>query len=68
MSQIPLTLISLKEAAKRTSLNRATIWTMVRDGVFPRPILIGKRRKAFVESEVAGFIKARIAARDGVAA
>lgn len=61
-SETPI-LISLKETARRTSLNRTTIWEMARTGTFPKPVLVGVRRKAFVETEINDFIRSRIAAR-----
>ncbi len=44
------------------------LWRLVKDGLFPKPIKIGGGRNAWLESEVDGYIKARIADRDQVVA
>jgi prophage regulatory protein len=48
--------------------SRVQLWRLVTSGRFPRPIVIGGGRLAWLESEIDDYLKARIAERDGVAA
>ena len=54
-------LIRLSEVIKRVGLCKAWIYKLIKQGKFPRPIKIGVRSIAFVESEVDDWIKQRIA-------
>jgi prophage regulatory protein len=56
-------LISAKEVCARTSLSRASLYRLMTDGSFPRPVPLHGVRKAWVESEVDVWIASRIAAR-----
>lgn len=53
-------LLRLKSVMNITGHGRTTIYNGVRDGSFPKPILIGKRGKAWIKSEIAAYVKARI--------
>lgn len=59
-----LILISSKEVCRRIPFSRAQINNMVRAGEFPRPVPIGPKRRAFIESEVEAWIAAKVAERD----
>ncbi|RWO51023.1 AlpA family phage regulatory protein [Mesorhizobium sp.] len=61
-------LISIKEAARITSLSRTSINEKRSAGKFPQPVPLGDKRIAFVKSEVEQWIRDRIASRDKVAA
>jgi prophage regulatory protein len=50
------------EIRKIVPLAHSTIWRLVRDGQFPRPIKIGKSAR-FSEREIQEWIAARLAAR-----
>ncbi len=54
------TLLSFKDVAARTSLSRSTIYRLLDEGSFPKPIPLGGRR-AFVEIEVEEWIASRVA-------
>lgn len=56
-------LISIKEAARLTSLSRTSINEKRAVGKFPQPVPLGDKRIAFVKSEVEAWIRERIAAR-----
>ena len=56
-------LITVKDAAKLTSLSRTMINRYRDEGRFPASVELGDRRIAFVRSEVQGWIDAKIAAR-----
>jgi prophage regulatory protein len=49
-----------------TGLSRSTIYELMENGKFPRPISIGAGRAVgWLEDEIVQWQKARIAARDG---
>lgn len=57
-------LIRLKEVKHATGLGRSTIYKYIEDGNFPKSVSLGERAVAWVESEVLGWVKAKIEARD----
>lgn len=68
MSQLLRKLLSLPATCDKTTLKRSTAYVLMRDDpTFPKPVKIGARRIAFVESEVDAWIDSRIAARDSKA-
>lgn len=54
------TLITIAETEARTTLSRTEIYRRAKLGVFPKPIKLGPKRSAFVESEVEAWIADRI--------
>jgi prophage regulatory protein len=56
-------LVSIKTACALTSLSRTMLNRYRAEGRFPSAVPLGDRRVAFVKSEVAEWIAARIAAR-----
>jgi len=57
-------LIRLKDVKHVTGLGRSTIYKYIEEGVFPKSVSLGGRAVAWVESEVMGWVMARIEARD----
>lgn len=57
-------LIRLKEVKHATGLGRSTIYKYIEEGNFPKSVPLGERAVAWVESEVVGWVMARIEARD----
>lgn len=57
-------IIRLKEVKHATGLGRSTIYKYISEGSFPKPVSLGDRAVGWVESEVAGWVMARIEARD----
>ncbi|HBO0860453.1 AlpA family transcriptional regulator [Pseudomonas aeruginosa] len=57
-------IILLKEVMSSTGLGRSTIYKLIGSGEFPRPVPIVGRSVGWVESEIQGWILARIEARD----
>jgi len=47
-----------------TGLPKSTIYWMVREGRFPKPVRIGQKSVAWIRPEVRAWMKARIAERD----
>ena len=57
-------LIKLKEVMDCTGLGRSTIYNYIADATFPKPVSLGARAVAWVESEVQDWILERIEERD----
>ncbi|MFD1011254.1 helix-turn-helix transcriptional regulator [Shinella fusca] len=57
------TLISLNAACRMTSMSRSMLNRYRAEGRFPIAVELGDRRVAFVRSEVADWVKAKISAR-----
>ena len=58
-----MNLISIKEAAQKTSLSRSAINVKRSQGDFPEAVELSENRIAFVETEIDEWIAARVAAR-----
>ena len=56
-------LITLKSVIERTTISKTRIYEAVRSGTFPRPVPVGERRRAWLESEIEAWIEARVAER-----
>lgn len=52
----------------RTGLARRTLYQEISDGRFPRPVQLTTRRVGWPEADVEAWLRARIDARDQVAA
>lgn len=57
-------LVRLPEIMARTSLSRSTIYTMMGEGRFPRPVKLNLRSNGWIESEVNAWLDSRIADRE----
>ncbi|MBV2130478.1 AlpA family transcriptional regulator [Arsukibacterium indicum] len=53
-------LIKFKDVMLQTTLGRTTIYKYITEGTFPRPIKLGGRVVAWVESEVQEWIQQKI--------
>lgn len=53
-------LIRMPEVMRRSALRKAWIYKLISQGRFPKPVKIGSRAIAFVESEVDAWINQRI--------
>ncbi len=60
--------LRLREVCGRVSLGRDSIYRLARAGQFPKPIKLSDRASAWLESEIDGWIAARVAIRDKAAA
>jgi prophage regulatory protein len=54
--------LRLPQVIQRTGMSRSAIYKMVSDGTFPRPVRLGARAVAWVESEIQSWSEARIVA------
>lgn len=56
-------LLKLKTVMEVTGLGRSTLYNYINQGQFPRPVLLGERSVAWVESEVEDWIQNQIRRR-----
>lgn len=61
-------LIRLTKVMDYTGLARSTIYKYISEGTFPKPVSLGGRAAAWVESEVQEWILTRIEERDAQSA
>ena len=52
--------LRLPAVEDRTGLKRAQLYSLSRDGLFPRPIKIGSRSSAWLQSEVELWMETRV--------
>jgi prophage regulatory protein len=62
------TILRRHDVERVTGLTRSTIYENVAKGQFPKPIKLSSKSVGWLESEIADWQKARIAARDQVEA
>lgn len=56
----PSQILRTRAVCTLTGLSRVTIWRLVRDGKFPRPVqLTGRRATGYYRSDVEGWLAAR---------
>lgn len=60
-------LLRLDAVLIRTGLSRSGVYHKIAEGNFPRPVAIGSRAVAWVESEITAWIQARIESRRAAA-
>lgn len=58
-------LIRMPEVLKRIGLGKAWVYRLISQGAFPKPVKIGSRSVAFIESEIDEWINQRIAESRG---
>ena len=56
--------INRDEVLRVTGWSRVTLWRQVRRQKFPKPVRTTEKRIAWLESEVAGWLKAKTAERN----
>lgn len=69
MSKDHQKLLRLADVRARVPYSRSTIYQLIAQGKFPKPVSIGARAVAWIESDIDAWIAARIeSGRAGVAA
>jgi prophage regulatory protein len=58
------TLMRRKQVEAATGLPRSTLFALVAEGKFPKPVKLGPKSIAWLDEEVGAWIAARIAERD----
>jgi prophage regulatory protein len=61
-SATPHRFLRLSQVKDLVGLSKPTLYTRIREGSFPRPVSLGGRAVAWIESEVIAWQNARIAA------
>ncbi|TKB51819.1 AlpA family transcriptional regulator [Ferrimonas aestuarii] len=61
-------LIKLKDVMYTTGLARSTVYKYMNEGNFPKPVSLGERNVAWLESEIQDWILEKIEQRDMAAA
>ena len=49
-------LMTVKEVCEALGLSRVTIWRMVKDGKFPKPIKVSERKRVWPVTDVEGYL------------
>lgn len=62
------TILRRNDVERATGLPRSTLYAKIASGDFPKPIRLGVRAVGWLEQDISAWQKARIAARDEVAA
>lgn len=57
-------LLRLPQVIERTSLKRSTIYEMMNNGSFPKPVKLNLRSNGWLESEISDWVATRIADRE----
>lgn len=57
-------LLKLKDVMHTTGLARSTVYKYINDGNFPKPLSLGERNVAWLESEIQDWILEKIEQRD----
>ncbi len=55
----PLQILRIRSVQSMVGLSRSTIYAMIADGSFPKPIKLGKRAVGWMESEVLHWLEER---------
>jgi len=56
--------MTMSEVRQRVALSKTEIYRKIKAGGFPRPVPLGTQKVAFLESEVAEWMEARLRARE----
>lgn len=59
--------IRLPEICARIGLKRAAVYQRIKDGRFPKPVLLSKRCACWPEDEVTAWIESQVERRDSAA-
>ena len=60
----PNSVFRLPKVLQATALSRSTVYAMMADGRFPKPVKLGERAVGWPEVEIAAWLESRKAARD----
>ena len=57
-------LMRLEEVCETTGIKKTTVYKLIGEGVFPKPVSIGDRAVRWVSGEIDAWIMARMEERD----
>lgn len=60
----PMSVFRLPKVLQATALSRSTLYAMMAEGRFPKPMKLGERAVGWPEAEIAAWLESRKAARD----
>ena len=63
-SHQPNSVFRLPKVLQATALSRSTVYAMMADGRFPKPMKLGERAVGWPEVEITAWLESRKAARD----
>ena len=52
-------LLRREEVETRCGITRSSLYRLMREGLFPRPVKVGKRAVRWLESEISGWLQSR---------
>lgn len=58
-------ILRIEAACEKVGIPESGIYALIREGRFPKPVPLSKRRTGFLETELEDWIAERLAARDG---
>jgi prophage regulatory protein len=61
IKETPKQLVKRKKVEELTSLSKSSIYRLMSDGIFPKPIRLGSKSVAWIEADIMNWINARIA-------
>jgi prophage regulatory protein len=56
---IPNQILRRREVEARTGLSRSTLYAMMAEGVFPKPVRLGKRAVGWPEATISAWLESR---------
>jgi prophage regulatory protein len=59
-------IIKLPALKEKTGKSRSSLYLMIANGSFPKPIKLGRRSVGWLESEVENWIEKRMSERNGL--
>lgn len=57
-------ILRLGAVLDKTGISRSSLYNMIKDGLFPKPVSIGIRSSGWIQSEVNAWIQERIIHRN----
>lgn len=64
MTDKPTRLIPIKEVVNKVGSSKSWIYSLIKSGDFPRPVSLGTRKVAWLESEIDEWIQQRVTERN----
>lgn len=59
-----MNMLRLKDVMTKTGLSRSSVYKYIAEGKFPKPVHLGERTVAWVESEIEEWLMAKLAERE----